>query len=207
MKLSAETFAGNLAIDLVAILVLAYGIYYTRHHRRDLVMACITFNMALFLVVTVLAYGKAEVGLAIGLGLFGALSLIRLRSEELSYVEVAYCFSALALAVINGLGLDNHLVALLLNGVLLATVYGVDRADPPRNFERTRLVLDRAYTRPADLKAELERCLGAEILKVSTREINLVKGLTEVEVRYRPHEEVEGAELPAAPHAGLASSA
>lgn len=197
MNLSAETFFGNLAIDAVAIAVLVYGIYYPRHRRRDLAMACVTFNAALFLVVTVLAYGRAEVGLAIGLGLFGALSLIRLRSEELSYVEVAYCFSALALAVINGLGLSDHLDALLLNGLLLATVFGVDRADPPSDIHRTRLVMDRAYTRESDLRAGLVAVLGAEIIKVSIREIDLVRGRTEVDVRYRPHEDIEDGDPPA----------
>ena len=206
MDLSTDTFFISLAIDAFAIVVLSYGIYYRRHHRRDLVMACVTFNTALFLVVTVLAYGKAEVGLAVGLGLFGALALIRLRSEELSYVEVAYCFSALALAVINGLGLDDHLDTLLLNGVLLVTVYAVDRADPPSNLERHRFVLDRAYPRKADLRAELERYLGTEILKLSIRETNLVKGTTEVEVRYRPQEDVADAGTPGGIQGGAAAS-
>ena len=111
MNISSETFAAHLAIDVVAIGVLLYFIYYRRHRRRDLLMACISFNVALFLVVTVLAHGPTEVGVAAGIGLFGAVSLIRLRSEELSYIEVAYFFSALALALINGFGLDNQLTA------------------------------------------------------------------------------------------------
>lgn len=30
-----------LAVDLVAVTVLAYGIYFRRHHRRDLLLAYI----------------------------------------------------------------------------------------------------------------------------------------------------------------------
>jgi hypothetical protein len=48
MELSEQTFFGNLAIDLAAIAVLAYGIYFRRHRWRDLLMACVTFNVAMW---------------------------------------------------------------------------------------------------------------------------------------------------------------
>src|SRR6185436_13175994 len=79
----------GLGIDLVAIVVLAYTVYFRRHRRRDLLMAYVCFNVALFAVVTALtsvpASANGSTGLALGLGLLGALSIIRLRSEELSF--------------------------------------------------------------------------------------------------------------------------
>ena len=186
MNISTETFVAHLAIDLVAIGVLLYAIYYRRHRRRDLLMACISFNVALFLVVTVLAHGPSEVGLAAGIGLFGAVSLIRLRSEELSYIEVAYFFSALALALINGFGLDNELTSVLLNVILLVTVYAVDRVDPGHDVRRIRLVLDAVYDDEALLRAELERRLGAEILEISVREIDFVRETTQLDGEIHP---------------------
>jgi hypothetical protein len=188
MNISGETFAAHLAIDIVAISVLLYAIYYRRHRRRDLLMACISFNVALFLVVTVLAHGPSEVGLAAGIGLFGAVSLIRLRSEELSYIEVAYFFSALALALINGFGLDNELTSVLLNVILLVTVYAVDRVDPGHNVRRIRLVLDAVYDDESLLRGELERRLGGDILDISVREIDFVRETTQLEARYTPQE-------------------
>ena len=201
MNISSETFAAHLAIDLVAIGVLLYAIYYRRHRRRDLLMGCITFNVALFLVVTVLAHGPTEVGIAAGIGLFGAVSLIRLRSEELSYIEVAYFFSALALALINGFGLDNQLTAILLNGILLVTVYAVDRVEPAGDIQRIRLTLDAVYPDEALLRAELERRLGADILEVSVREIDFVRETTQLQARYTPRAGSPGAAGPVALHA------
>jgi len=200
MNISSETFAANLGVDLVAILVLTYAIYFRRHRRRDLLMACVSFNMALFLVVTVLAHGPTEVGLAAGIGLFGAVSLIRLRSEELSYIEVAYFFSALAIALINGFGLENHLTTVLLNGVLLATVYAVDRVDPGLNVRRIRLILDAVYDDEALLRAELERRLGADIVEIRVREIDFVRETTQLEARYTPQAVPAAVELPVALH-------
>ena len=200
MNISSETFAANLGVDLVAILVLTYAIYFRRHRRRDLLMACVSFNMALFLVVTVLAHGPTEVGLAAGIGLFGAVSLIRLRSEELSYIEVAYFFSALAIALINGFGLENHLTTILLNGVLLATVYAVDRVDPGLNVRRIRLILDAVYDDEALLRAELERRLGADIVEIRVREIDFVRETTQLEAQYTPQAVPAAVELPVALH-------
>lgn len=200
MNISTETFVGHLAIDLVAIAVLTYAIYYRRHRRRDLLMACVSFNVALFLVVTVLAHGPTEVGLAAGIGLFGAVSLIRLRSEELSYIEVAYFFSALALALINGFGLDNQLTTVLLNIILLVTVYAVDRVDPGHNVRRIRLVLDAVYDDEALLRAELERRLGGDIIDITVREIDFVRETTQLEARYTPEAAPGRADAPVALH-------
>jgi hypothetical protein len=201
MNISTETFLAHMAIDVVAIGVLLYFVYYRRHRRRDLLMACVSFNVALFLVVTVLAHGPTEVGVAAGIGLFGAVSLIRLRSEELSYVEVAYFFSALALALINGFGLDNELTAVLLSGILVVTVYAVDRVEPTRDVRRIRLVLDAVYGDEALLRAELERRLNADIVEVSVREIDFVRETTQLETRYTPREmPAATADVPVALH-------
>lgn len=200
MNISTETFAGNLGLDLVAIAVLTYVIYFRRHRRLDLLMACSSFNVALFLVVTVLAHGPTEVGLAAGIGLFGAVSLIRLRSEELSYIEVAYFFSALALALINGFGLENHLTTVLMNGILLATVYAVDRVEPRSNVRRIRLIMDAVYDDEALLRAELERRLGAEIIEISVREIDFVRETTQVDARYTSRAVPAAAGTPVALH-------
>jgi hypothetical protein len=186
VNISTETFIANLGVDLVAILVLTYAIYFRRHRRRDLLMACVSFNVGLFLVVSLLAHGESEVGLAVGLGLFAAVSLIRLRSEELSYVEVAYFFSSLALAIINGFGLDDRLGGIGLNAILLATVYAVDRVEPPGRVRRIRLLLDAVYPDEPSLRAELERRLGADIIEMSVRGIDFVRETTEVDAQYTP---------------------
>jgi hypothetical protein len=146
------------------------------------------------------------VGLAAGIGLFGAVSLIRLRSEELSYIEVAYFFSALALALINGFGLDNQLTSVLLNGILLVTVYAVDRVDPGHNVRRVRLVLDAVYADEATLRAELERRLSGDIVEVSVREIDFVRETTQLEATYSPQPTPPPSGVPVPLHPGEATT-
>ena len=90
-----------LGVDLAAALVLSLGLYYRRHHRRDLVVAFLGVNVGVLVVAAVL--GTAEVAMGLGLGLFGVLSIIRLRSSEISQREVAYYFAALAIGLVAGL--------------------------------------------------------------------------------------------------------
>jgi hypothetical protein len=71
-----------LATDLVAIALLAYLIYFRRYYRRDLLLAYVALNVGV-LAVTILLTG-AQAGIGLGLGLFGILSIIRLRSDQIT---------------------------------------------------------------------------------------------------------------------------
>src|SRR3712207_5892005 len=84
-------------------------------------------------------------GLALGIGLFGALSIIRLRSEEISYFEVAYFFTALALAIVNGVGRESHGFALAASAVILATIAVMEGFRPRRPVRRVSVVLDQVF--------------------------------------------------------------
>ena len=80
-----------IGIDLIAIAVLTFAVYFPRHHRKDLVAAFLGVNVGVLAVAMVL--GSSTVSAGLGLGLFGVLSIIRLRSSEIAQHEVAYYFA------------------------------------------------------------------------------------------------------------------
>ena len=88
------------AIDFVAVSILAFLIYFPRHQRRDLVLAFLGVNAGLFAVAELVA--DKEVNIALGLGLFALLSVVRLRSAEIAQEDIGYYFIALVLGLING---------------------------------------------------------------------------------------------------------
>lgn len=180
-----ERFFPALAVDLVAIVALAYGVYYRRHHRPDLVLGYVCFNVGLFVVVTVLTLVQATpaAGLAIGLGLFGALSMVRLRSAELTYREIAYFFSALAIAIANGVGVDL-LFAGVLSALVVLTMGIMEALEPWRPIERLSLVLDQVFPDETALRAELERRLGVNVIEVTVTELDYVRDITRLEAKY-----------------------
>jgi hypothetical protein len=195
LSFSYSRFWVGLAIDLTAILVLAYAVYFTRHRRRDLMMAYVCFNVALFVVITALtavpSSGSSNTGLALGLGLFGALSIIRLRSQELSFSEVAYFFSALALALANGVGLGEPAHSAVLSAVVVTVMYVIDHLEPHRRLAHMSVVLDEVYSDEVLLRAELERRIGTEIVAVSISSIDYVRETMQLAVDYRPRDSRE----------------
>ena len=171
-----------LALDLIAILALVLGVYFPRHRRRDLVVAYLGVNLGVLAVSVALQSSAAAAGL--GLGLFGVLSIIRLRSDELAQSEVAYYFAALALGLISGLGTDLVIAAALM-GLLVVALAIIGHPRVMRGYARQVIVLDRALTDPVALRARLESHLGASVLGVTVQRVDLVNDTTVVEVRYR----------------------
>jgi len=114
-------FATNLGLDLVAIFLMTYVLYFRRHWRSDLLLSYVALNMGIFVVMSVLS--NVRVDIAVGFGLFAILSIIRLRSSAVTQQEVAYYLVALVLGLINGINLSDRLLLVAMNAVLLLTMF------------------------------------------------------------------------------------
>lgn len=170
------------AFDVLAIAVLTFGLYFPRHRRGDLVVSYLGVNVGVLAVAEALT--SAEVTAGLGLGLFGVLSIIRLRSFELDQREVAYYFVSLALGVLGGVPISPHWLAPALMAALVGAIY---IGDHPRLFAGYRVqavTLDAAYTDEAALVRQLESMLGARVHRVTVRRVDLVNDTTNVEVRF-----------------------
>jgi hypothetical protein len=170
------------AIDLVAVVLLVFGLYFPRHRRRDLVVAYLGVNVGVLAVAGSLSDSGAGAGL--GLGLFGVLSIIRLRSTELDQHEVAYFFSALALGILGPLSAGSTWVGPTMTVLILVVMYLGDHPRLLRTYRRQVMVLDSAFTDEVTLVAHLERTLGARVHAAIVERVDLVNETTIVEVRY-----------------------
>ena len=173
----------SLGIGLVAIVLLAFGIYFQRYRRREVMVAMIGLNVAVVAVSAALS--SASVGLGLGLGLFGVLSIIRLRSSELSHSEVAYYFVSLAMGLLAGLAFDPTWLGQLLIGLLVVVMFLADHPALFRGYRHQVLTLDRAITDEKELQTELATLLGAEIKQFTVQRVDQVRDTTLVDVRYR----------------------
>ena len=169
--------------DLVAITLLVGALYIPRHGRRDLVAAYIGVNVGV-LAVTLLLSTSDNVGAGLGLGLFGVLSIIRLRSSSLAQGEVAYFFAALALGLLGGIKTHLIIVAILM-ALILASLWVGDHPALMRRNRNQVVTLDRAISDENELITELEDLLGAQVRSVDLKSLDLVNDTTIVEVHYR----------------------
>lgn len=169
-------------VDVIAAAVLVFAVYYRRHRRRDLVVAFLGINVVVLAVSAVL--GATEIAMGLGFGLFGVLSIIRLRSDEISQREVAYYFAALAMGLIAGLSATLLLPTALI-GLIVVVMWA---ADHPGLLSRSRhqtVRLDRAIADEDELRDELDLLLGATVTSLTVQHLDLVNDSTLVDVRYR----------------------
>lgn len=172
-----------LAADIAAVAILTLPLYYRRHRRRGLVTALAVVNIGVLSVSIVLS--NAEVGMGVGLGLFGVLSIIRLRSSEVAQHEVAYYFAALAIGLISGLNAIEPVYAISLIALILAAVAVSDARGFLTPSEHRIVRLDRAYTDTTDLQGAVENLIDGRVLSVTVSETDLVNDTTTVEVRWQ----------------------
>lgn len=193
------------ALDLVLISLLVGAVYWPRHRRRDLVVAYIGVNVGVLAVASVLASSTVTAGL--GLGLFGVLSIIRLRSDELSQGEIAYYFASLALALVAGIAATPVWLSIGFMLLIVAALAIVDSPALLSRHHRTDLVLDRAVLDEEELRLHLAHLLDARIVSVAVHQVDQVRDTTTVTVRFqdqrwekgaRPAEVAEQAPLTAA---------
>lgn len=177
------SFWMGLAANVVGMTVLVYFVYFRRHFRRDLVLAYIALSMGIFAVTMLLSGSGAGVGL--GMGLFGILSIIRLRSDTLTQEEVAYYFISLAIGLVNGLHPDPAWFSPAVTAAMVLVMFLADHPGFAPRTQRQTVTLEKAYPRSEDLARALEGLLGAKILRTVVIELDMVRDLTIVDVRFK----------------------
>ena len=179
----SPTTLAYIGTDLAALALLVSALYLPRHGRRDLTAAYIGVNIGVLAVTLLLS--TASVGAGLGLGLFGVLSIIRLRSIEISQGEIAYFFASLALGLLGGIQTAPLALVAVLMALVVASLW---IGDNPRLAARNRhqvIQLDHAIADEAALTVHLEELLGARVRVLEVYRLDLVNDTTLVDVRYR----------------------
>lgn len=173
----------SLGLDLVLIVILTVGIYYRRYRRQDLLVAFLVVNMGVFALTEALS--NMAVGAGFGIGLFGVLSIIRLRSSEIDQRDVAYYFASLVIGLLSAMTTPQTVEIGLLGGVIVLVLLLADQSFGRGNANQVRLTLDRALSDPHSITQVAEEMLGAKVLSIKTISINIVNDSTIVDVVVR----------------------
>jgi Domain of unknown function (DUF4956) len=190
-------FLIGLTVDLIAISLLTYGLYFRRHQRRDLTLGLIGINVGLFAVSSFTATSSISVGF--GIGLFALLSVIRLRSTVASQEEIGYYFVALVIGLVNGLAVgDEWSIAITLNIVLLGVMFVADHPRMLRHAERRMIVLKGVPRSSDQLEAKVSRRLGYEVTRVRVLDVDYPRRRMQLDVRFRTDRPVARHESPRA---------
>ncbi|MGW0766103.1 DUF4956 domain-containing protein [Streptomyces sp. NPDC002676] len=171
------------SLDVVALLVLVGWLYRRRPSAPAMPLVLTALNIGLFAAMSMISAGKFPAG--VGFGLFGILSLVRLRSAAFTLRDVAYTFVTLVIALCNGLPHRDNWLVVALNAVVLVAVLLVD---DPRSYEPptriVKLTLDRIYPDPAVIAQDVALRFGQAPLSVVVDEVDYVRETTRVSARY-----------------------
>ncbi|MEV7386546.1 DUF4956 domain-containing protein [Streptomyces sp. NPDC091215] len=181
-------------LDVIALLVLVGWLYRRRPSVPAMPLVLAALNIGLFAAMTTISAGKFPAG--VGFGLFGILSLVRLRSAAFTLRDVAYTFVTLVIALCTGLPHRQTWLVVALDAVVLVAVLVVD--DPTSYEPPTRtvkLTLDRVYPDPSVIAADVAFRFGQAPLSVAVDEVDYVRETTRVSARY-PAEPREPAVAP-----------
>jgi hypothetical protein len=176
----------RLGLDVVSMLLLVGVLYRRRVAAPEMILVFTALNIGLFAAVSAIGSGSFPTG--IGFGLFGLLSLVRLRSTAFTLKDVAYTFIALILALVNGLPERNLALVVGLDVVLLVAIWLTDDSRTTQPTRVMRVTLDRVATDAEAVTALVRERLSVEPISVSVDEVDYVRETTRVSVRYAVHD-------------------
>ena len=173
----------RIALDLLAISYLVFGLFYRINKRNDLAVVYLACNIGLFSVLTVLSFSPLST--AVGFALFGVLSIIRLRSFEYTHAQIAYFFMSLSIALTCAIDLSSLTLPALLLGMLLLVMTLVELKGFRERTNNMTITIDRVIIDESALKNHLSEILRAPIISCNIMEVNTLQETMLLQVVYR----------------------
>lgn len=170
-------------LDVVALMALVGLLYRRSRPAPQMPLMLTALNIGLFAAMSAMSAGKFPAG--VGFGLFGMLSLVRLRSAAFTAKDVAYTFVALVIALCSGLPQREMWFVAALDALLLAAVLVVDQPHAEQSVRVVKLTLDRLYANPGAIHQDVALRFGQEPLALLVDEVDYVRETTRVSVQYR----------------------
>ncbi len=173
-------------IDLIAVLLLLFGLFYPRYRDKELVTAGALFNIFAFSVLSILSL--VSFSIAAGFGLFAILALFSLRSEQISKTEIAYFFGSISIAVICSIqGTSLQLVGIII-GFILLCVWIIDHPRILKAAYSIKVTLDKidktALSNHEIMRVELSERLGVDVRSYQILALDYIRDMASIKVNY-----------------------
>ena len=171
--------------NLLIVWSIVHFFYYPKGRRRDYYFTFLLLSVSIFMLIYLMDGSNLQIGAA--LGLFAVFGIIRYRTESVPIREMTYLFFLVALSVLNGTKADLSLVErLIANGLLVATVWVSENyllvskvGCKFVRYDNIDLIVPKRYN---ELKADLEKRLGVDIVRVEVGAVDFLTDMTMLRV-------------------------
>lgn len=169
-------FFANLAIDISAVLVLIFLVYFPTYKNQDYIFTFLVFNLVIFILTYVLNEVKISMGAAFGL--FAVFSMLRYRTAGISIKDMTYLFIVIAMGLVGAIRLDFYEL-MILDALIIAFAWLLEckwilRRELSQNIEYENVELIVPEKRE-QLIEDLRKRTGLKIHRVAIRKINFLR--------------------------------
>lgn len=178
-------FAYGIGIDITTMLLIFGLIYFPNYRNKEFMFTFFLFNIIIFIITFVL--NKTNISMGAAFGLFAVFSMLRYRTEGISMKEMTYLLIAIALGLINAIGL-NLIPILVFNSIFVVFIFVLDH---PMVFkqEYSKIVIyeNIDLIRPENyelLMADLRKRTGFNIHRFSIMSFDFLKDATSITIYY-----------------------
>ncbi len=181
----SKRFAYCIAIDIITMLLIFGLIYFPNYRNKEFMFTFFLFNIIIFIITFVL--NKTNISMGAAFGLFAVFSMLRYRTEGISMKEMTYLLIAIALGLINAIGL--HIVPILVfNAIFIAFIFVLDHPMVfKQEYSKTVIYENIEYIKPENqalLLEDLRKRTGYNIHRYSVVSFDFLKDATNITIYY-----------------------
>ena len=181
----SDNFFYSLAIDLASVALIILLIYFPNYRNKEFMFTFFLFNIIIFIITFVL--NKTNISMGAAFGLFAVFSMLRYRTEGISMKEMTYLLIAIALGLINAIGL-NLLPILVFNSIFVVFIFVLDHPIVfKQEVSKTVIYENIDLIRPENhelLMADLRKRTGFDIHRFSIMSFDFLKDATSITIYY-----------------------
>lgn len=180
-----KRFFYGIGFDILTMLLIFGLIYFPNYQNKEFMFTFFLFNIIIFIITFVL--NKTNISMGAAFGLFAVFSMLRYRTEGISMKEMTYLLIAIALGLINAIGL-NLLPIVVFNSIFVAFIFVLDH---PMVFKqevsKTVIYENIDLIRPENrelLMEDLRKRTGFDIHRYSIMSFDFLKDATSITIYY-----------------------
>lgn len=182
----------RLLLNFIFLTLIVRFVYYKKTRKKDYVFTFLLIGLVTFFLS--FALKKFDIGVGMGLGLFAIFGIIRYRTHTIEIKEMTYLFVVIGLSIVNSLATKDisllEVLTINVSSVILITgleFYWWKEKEKIQFiiYENIHLILPEKRN---EMKLDLERKTGLEIIRFEVGKINFLNDTTEVKIFYKEKE-------------------
>ncbi len=180
-----KRFAYGIGIDITTMLLIFGLIYFPNYRNKEFMFTFFLFNIIIFIITFVL--NKTNISMGAAFGLFAVFSMLRYRTEGISMKEMTYLLIAIALGLINAIGL-NLVPILVFNSIFIAFIFILDHPIVfKQEYSKTVIYENIENIKPENhelLLSDLRNRTGFDIHRYQVMSFDFLKDATTITIYY-----------------------